>query len=188
MTREVLIDGVKYVPQTEDSVQIMEQVLKSQMFLSDDAIGKIIDEFKNFKGEIKTPEKPKKGRAKSSDSFKYNKEVARMFKIARVEPNGTVIFERGRYQRSTWTIQQAGDILNCMHRGKSTNMLRSDVHRICKEHNLTYSVVARIMYNLEYGDLCEWISKWKEMNTPKLTRKQVPVQNNPQKRREGGYV
>lgn len=183
---EVIIDGVKYIPSTDAKVQveIMREVLESIGYLSSIAIEEIISKFEEF------PEKPQKidnsnlklGKRDWGDKeFKFDITV-KTYRIEWVYPNGILKLKQG--QKSKWKIQDAINIYEKYHEGLTYN----EFNAIVDESSVSRPTVSRILYSLIYGDLLNWIEKWKRMNTPTLEPpKKIPIQNNPEKRKELGY-
>lgn len=184
---EVIIDGVEYIPSTDVKVQvgIMREVLESIGYLSSTAIEEIITKFEEF-----PEEKPQKidnsdlklGKRDWGDKeFKFDITV-KPLNIEWVYPNGTLKWKKG--QKSTWNIQEAIDIYEKYHEGLTYN----EFNAIVDESSISRPTVSRILYSLIHGDLLNWIEKWKRMNTPTLNPpKKIPIQNNPEKRKELGY-
>lgn len=193
---EVIIDGVEYIPSTDVKVQvgIMREVLESIGYLSSTAIDEIISKFEEF-----PEEKPQKitndvleteeschenmwrGKHWANKELKFGKAL-KPYQIEWVYPNGTLKLERGH--RSKWKIQDAIE----MHEKYHDGLTYSEFNKIVDESWMSKTLISRILYSLVHGDLVEWIEKWKRMNTPTLNPpKKIPIQNNPEKRKELGY-
>ena len=105
-----------------------------------------------------------------------------LYKIGSINQKGQIYYQNKR--KANYTIQQVISIKNEM----SDDMTNMDVRIMVNEMKMPRDVVGRIMHNLEHGIFDKWIKQWKEINTPKLIPKRsLPVQNNPEKRKELGY-
>ena len=190
MTSEVIVDGIKYVPESKvQSIQIktIRKVLESQKYLSEDAIDEIIKALDDSTAQKKDTMKQKWGRIRGNDQFKYGANYKTLFNISDVLSNGGVLY-KSRKSPVTWNIQQAILIRKAMNNDSIKGLSYSDVNEIVKKVKLSKNLVVKIMYNIEFGDLTKEIEKWKVKYNQKKITDPKPIQNNPQKRRESGAL
>ena len=190
MTSEVIVDGIKYVPESKvQSIQIktIRKVLESQKYLSEDAIDEIIKALDDSTAQKKDTMKQKWGRIRKNDQFKYGANYKTLFNISDVLSNGGVLY-KSRKSPVTWNIQQAILIRKAMNNDSIRGLSYSDVNEIVKRVKLSKNLVVKIMYNIEFGDLTKEIEKWKVKYNQKKITDPKPIQNNPQKRRESGAL
>lgn len=131
----------------------------------------VLDELKEPK-EIKT----------SPNKFYYWSIHKHPYKIAKVLKDGTI--SDSQHTRD-WTVQ---DVLYIQRNMKKVDT-RDDFKKLCADVNkfnekLTNTVIGRIMWNLENGYLDNAIEVYHNLQ---YSHKQLPLQNNPQKRKEMGY-
>ena len=187
MTSEVMVDGVKYVPESNIiQIETIRKVLESQKYLSKDAIDEIIKALGDNPVKKDTL-KQKYGRICKDDQFKYNMNYKSLFNISGVLSNGGVLY-KSRKNPAKWNIQQAMLIRNHMNHSSVKGLSYSDVNRIVKKVKLSKNIVVKIMYNIEYGDLNKHIDEWRVKYNQKKISDPKPLQNNPQKRRESGAL
>ena len=215
---DVVIDGIQYVPSTdfEETLKVMENVLKSQKLLHDSAIEDImkslkiqmekpsktgdvslknLEKFASKTGEV-LPEKSGKSPSKKSKhkTGGYYRSL-KPFKYNSV--NGKIMqvdhvlpdgrIVLGKGRMAKWRIQQAIVIKESMNQNTSKGMTYADTIEIAKKVCLDKETTRRIMYNIEYGSLGVYIGKWRLENMVNAPKKQPkPIENNPQKRRESG--
>ena len=137
------------------------------------------DKFKEIvSNELKTT-KQRGGKPKpQSAKFEFNSDHARPFKIKGVRRNGTIYSTKQDY---SW------DMNHVLYIKKHYDEIESwkDLNTLCKTINLNNWVVGRIMWNLKEGYLDNVIDVYHNLQ---YQTKQVPIQNNPQKRKEMGYI
>ena len=190
MTSEVIVDGIKYVPESKvQSIQIktIRKVLESQKYLSEDAIDEIIKALDDSPAQKKDTMKQKRGRIRKNDPFQYKKSHKTRFNIGGVMSNGGILYTN-RKSPAKWNIQQAILIRKAMNHDSINGLSYSDVDGIVKKVKLSKNLVVKIMYNIEFGDLTKEIEKWKVKYNQKKITDPKPIQNNPQKRRESGAL
>ena len=196
---EVIVDGVKYVPSDEAKMQVetMREVLESLGYLSTTAIEEIITKFeefdkpqkKNVFEELLEEKKPQKSVSKNrkphgNDVFQFNSLHKKQFKIRNISSNGIVYYHGHGRSKAKWTVKDAIRIHNQYHQGMTYNQF----NQIVKTTKFGRNLVGKILYNCIHGDLLSWIEKWKAGNVPKVKPlKKLPIQNNPEKRKELGY-
>ena len=194
---EVIVDGIKYVPEDKNlvSIDVVKSILKGQKYLSESAINDIMDAFKAIrpvKSETKKPRKSSKSKSKTRKnnvlkSFEYNSANKVLFKISGVLSNGSVLYKT-RKSPSNWNIQQAIMIRKAMKNDSATGMIYKDAIAIAKKVHLSDNMTRKIMYNIEHGDLIKYIDEWEVKYNQKKIGNPKPIQNNPQKRRESGAL
>ena len=184
MSSDVQIDGIKYVPVTEvKSLQIkkIRQVLESQKYLSKSAIEEIIKALDESpkKESPKVKSKPKK----ASSQYNYDKLAKTHFNISGVLSNGSVLYKT-RKSPADWKIQQAIIVRSNMNNDTCKGVTHQDIRKLAKKVNLSEAMVRKIMFNIEHGDMVNWINYWNTKFNQKPLKATKPVENNPQKRRE----
>lgn len=114
---------------------------------------------------------------------KYSPTVRRQLpKIKKMNRDGT--FQIGRYggTKSKWTIhtilQLKGYILGDL-----------PTREIAKKVGLDPATADRLMFMIETGRFDKYLSQWEQIQADQIYKKarKVPVENNPQKRRENGF-
>ena len=192
MSAEYLTDsnGVRYVPEHKVSshqIDVMKSVFEEYLSskLCEEAINNFVRIYSNKESSNIFEEllEEDTGHSKSPKSlFSYNATHKFHYNIGSINERGDIFYVNHRKAR--FNIQKVIKIKNRM----TNDMTNMDVRRIAKDVNINREIVGKIMYNLEHGTFDEWINRWKELNTPTLTPKRnLPVQNNPEKRKEMGY-
>lgn len=183
MTREVLIDGVEYVPKSESvnlEIEIIEKVLKGQDILSETSIKNILKAFNEFKTPTESIEP--KGYERFIDA---EKRLYTSKNLVKIDEKGIMHWHRGR-KIGAWTIHHAISIRSKM-KSQDSELSKKDILKLSKRIGLIPTTTRRIIYNIEYGEVSNWIDLWISKYGYGTTKKSVPVQNNPEKRREGSW-
>lgn len=179
----VEIDGVLYVPLgtfSEEQLEVMANVLKTQDILSENAINKFIEAFDTISSD-KTQEEVES----DLPLAKYiSPSQRRIFEIQSVDKKGRVKFKHGR--SSIWNLHQVMDIQATID--DFDKVTSYDVARFSKRFSISKITVSQLIYNLQYGNLPKWIEEWSLEQTNNIeSPKKREIQNNPQKRKESGY-
>ena len=182
--------GVIYIPKSsvmDSYVVAMTDVLKSQKYLSNDAIDKIVDAFREIVSDSSKPQSNEvsPSKTKKLSPFQYNSVNGKLWRILRVMSDGSVLLET-REKPADWKIQQAIIIRSAMDDDSSKNMTYGDALELEKKTGLPRNTVRRIMYNIEFGNLTDFIDEYYKMYL-QIPKRKKPIQNNPQKRKEMGY-
>lgn len=67
------------------------------------------------------------------------------------------------------------------------NMTFDDFAELRNMLGLDYYLTHRLIYNIQEGVFKPYIQQWNKQTQPKIGNKDVPLQNNPEKRKEMGY-
>lgn len=185
MSSDVQIDGVKYVPVDEVKqlqIDVIRKALESQKYLSSSAIDDIIKVFEDL--GVAEDKKPNQKRFRKPAEFRYYVTESRLFRISTVQSNGAILYST-RKSPAKWNIHHAIYIQKQMNNNSADGVTRKDIKRMSDKIKKSENIIARIMYNIEFGDLNKWIEYWR-VNYNQAPRKVAkPIENNPQKRKEG---
>lgn len=189
---EVLIDGVRYVPEKDIiNIKAIETIIKAQCkYLSEDAINDIIRAFEAFEKPSKVEiKKPRKSRKSKYNGTVYDSLSAKLYAtdgIKLIDSRGKIYWKNGSRIKKPWTIHDAMSIRAKMNDDRTDNLTKKDISKISEDLGFSCTIVARIMYNIEYGELGHLIDNW--VATYGYSKpKKVPIVNNPQKRKSMGY-
>lgn len=181
---DVRIDGVRYVPVSSKPNSLhrnkLEKVLASECpYLSKSVRNSIVKKFQEDDVESKKakPKKVKVKKPQKSPSYIFNYKNFKGF-----DEKGHILYKRGGKKASTWTIHNVIDIQQWIDFGRKD---KTSVKYIADKVGLSETIVNKIVYNLKNGELSSWVDKWIAQNN--IPKKSVPVENNPQKRKDLGW-
>lgn len=182
---DVRIDGVRYVPVTKRPNSFhknrLERVLASECpYLSKSVRNSIVKKFQEDDDVERKVTKPKNTGIKKpqkSPSYIFNYKNFKGF-----DEKGHILYKRGGKKHSIWTIHNVIDIKQWIDFGRKD---KTSIEYIANKVGLTENVVNKIIYNLKNGELLDWVDKWIAQSSS--TKKSVPVENNPQKRKDLGW-
>lgn len=179
---KVVIDGVNFISQNEIDKIVMKKVkniLYEECGLREDFVEDILKKHFTNKKNSETEKHYGKGHPRPQNAqFEFNSTASNEYKIKNVDKFGNIFHSKGKYQ---WDINSVLYIQNHMFDG----MTYADVNNICKVLNLNLWVVGRIMYNIKQGIFKPIISTYENLIYQK---EPVPIQNNPQKRKESYWI
>lgn len=73
-----------------------------------------------------------------------------------------------------------------MQKTLSKNTTNGDIKALGKRIGLDYQMIHRLAYNYKEGIFDKFIKEWNQRTQPTVARKNLPIQNNPEKRKESG--
>lgn len=73
-----------------------------------------------------------------------------------------------------------------MQKTLSKTTTNGDVKELGKKIGLDYQMLHRLAFNYKEGIFDKFIKQWNQSTAPVQSRKNLPVQNNPEKRKEAG--
>jgi len=185
-------NGVKFVPEnkvTSQQIEVIKSVFEEYLSskLCEEAISNFVRIYSNKMGEDEpAPKKWVKGGDPeyiSNKPYQISNSCKKPIYIGEVTKQGKLKYKSGR--TAIFTIQ---DIIFIKDNAPA-GMTYKDFNEFCENlPHLSRMTIGKIFYNISIGMFEKWINHWKEINTPKLTtRKTIPIQNNPEKRKELGY-
>lgn len=166
---KVEIDGEKYISETE----IQEKVI-SEMVV-------VLGEICGFKKEmidsiITNYESLNPSTQISKPKFWSNSTTRRPLKIVRVDQYGNLY---GSRKKLDWNM----DRVYFIRKNMSEDLSKEDIEKIGERLKLSREVVGRIIYNIDKGVFDPIFKTYENL---RYTHKKIPVQNNPEKRKEMG--
>ena len=166
---KVEIDGEKYISETE----IQEKVI-SEMVV-------VLGEICGFKKEmidsiISNYESLNPSNQISKPKFWSNSTTRRPLKIVRVDQYGNLY---GSRKKLDWNM----DRVYFIRKNMSEDLSKEDIEKIGEKLKLSREVVGRIIYNIDKGVFDPIFKTYENL---RYTHRKIPVQNNPEKRKEMG--
>lgn len=177
------LNGVEYIKR--ESVKEMESELKQMK-----EIMKEINQLSLLK-KIPTDTttrhtKTKKVRVNDNDDavYKVPPSGQELWEIRIMNENGE-FFSKGKNRKLKVTIKE----VFIAQKELSRNTTVKEARALRKKLNLNEYVFNRLVYNIQQGAFTKFIKQWNKMTQPVVGEKQIPFENNPKKRKEGGiYV
>lgn len=102
----------------------------------------------------------------------------RIYHIKRMEQDGTLFSFPNR--KMIFSIK---DVLK-INKRYNENTTKKDIKQISKDTKIPVDTIHRIIYNIDKGTFAEYEKEFLSDINTKIERKQAPVENNPEKRRE----
>lgn len=140
-------------------------------------------DFSLFKGFTK---ERRKNKLRDDNKFTISKSRKEIYNIKGMKPTGEFyIYKAGKFNLN---IHQ---VLKVKSRVIGKNITIGKAKQIASDVGLSYHMLQKVVYNLQQGIFDSYIQEWNErinktfLNNNKV--KQMPIQNNPEKRIEGGY-
>lgn len=176
----IKVNGEEYIPKrTMD--EIMAKVMAVVQSYPQGAVETIVVKQQDLNNESKSKRKKYPRR---DDVISFNEREANPFHISRVDKKGNIYHIKnknwgieGKYK---WDI----DAVYYVRNHEFDGMTYRDSINIAKHLNLDGRLVRQIIWNLREGIFTPWFEEYeKQLYSVPVTK----IQNNPQKRREGGY-
>ena len=173
------LNGVEYIKR--DTIKNLEQE-RDELIKKIEAISDIINpstKQKEIKTEKKAKHRPYKY-GKSDEPYQIPKSAQMLWNIRFMNEFGQFFNKDNRKLKIT--IKHVLELQKTL--SKSTT--NGDIKELGKEIGLDYQMIHRLAYNYKEGIFDKFIKDWNKQQSTIITRKNLPVENNPEKRKEAG--
>ena len=177
---DVLINGVRYVPETNKPnnhhVKRLSSVLAKECpYLSRTVRDKIVRKFEL--SDVETSNSKNKSKPKKNATPHSSKRLFSIKNIKGIDEEGHVLFKRGRRLTSEWTIYHATEIRQWMSHGKFD---KNRVNKLSEKLGLSTDIIHKLMYNLENDEFNTWLDIM-------VSKNQVQSEEKPKKEDMGWF-
>lgn len=174
----ITLNGVEYVK--KETIKEMEAELKN--------LKAILIDVHRLTGNISNDvAATKSSRAKinvnDEDIFKIPPTAQTTYEIKFMSDNGEFFTKNNRKLKEI-TIKEVFIAQKEISRGTTVKEAR-ELRKKLGINNYTFN---RLVYNVQQGTFTEFIRQWNKKTQPIVGKKQVPFENNVEKRKEKGYV
>lgn len=180
------IDGVDYIRRDliEDIEKERDEALEKLKI-----INKIIHgtySIEEIQPKVKKSKKSKKTGnvpytyGKKDDPYQIPKSAQQLWKIRFMNDFGQFFNKDNRKLKIT--IKHVLE----MQKTLSKSTTNGDIKKLGKNIGLDYAMIHKLAFNYKEGVFDKFIKEWNQKTQPTISRKHLPTQNNPEKRKEAG--
>ena len=179
MEEIINLNGVEYIKRS--TIKEMEDELKQMKSVMEEI--NQLSLFKKIPTDTTTRHNTKRTRINDKDSaiYKVPPSGQELWEIRMMNENGE-FFSKGKNRKLKVTIKEV--FITQKELSRSTTV--KEARALRKKLNLNEYVFNRLVYNIQQGAFTKFIKQWNKMTQPVVGEKQIPFENNPQKRKESG--